>query len=122
MRTKQLKKNIGEVFRVFPIPVSRTRTTWPKRIPEEFNRWRLERVDEKQQQVVFHHPLGYNLAVGFDHIIGRSSPDIFELRSQVVIRDPRVYLVPLRFHGLGSTEVKKDVRSSERRERLSRWQ
>ena len=48
MNTKYLKKNIGEVFQVFPIPVSRTWTRWPKPIPEEFNRWRLEEVDEKQ--------------------------------------------------------------------------
>jgi hypothetical protein len=98
MNTKYLKKNIGEVFRVFPIPVSLTRRRSPKPIPEEFNQWRLERVDEKQHQLVFHHSLGYNLYVGFDHVIGRTSPDIFELRSQVVIRDPRLYLVPLRFH------------------------
>lgn len=97
MKTKYLKKNIGEVFRVFPQPVSRTWTRWPEPIAEEFNRWRLERVEEKQQQLVFHHAMGYRLEVGFDHIIGRTSPDIFELRSQVVIRDPRVYLVPLRF-------------------------
>ena len=122
MNTRYLKKDIAEVFRIFPQPVSRTWTPWPEPIPEEFNRWRLERVEEKQQQLVFHHAMGYRLEVGFDHIIGCTSPDIFELRSQVVIRDPCVYLVRLRFHGLGSTEVKKDVRSSERRERLSRWQ
>jgi hypothetical protein len=99
MNTKYLKKNIGEVFRVFPIPVSRTWTSWPKPILEEFNRWRLEPIDEQRHRLVFYHALGYRLEVGFDHVIGRSSPDIFELRSQVVIEDPRVYLVPRRRRG-----------------------
>lgn len=60
MMIKQLKKNVGKVFRLYPLPASLTWTHWPQPIPDEYNRWLIETLNEKRRVIRLSHPLGYH--------------------------------------------------------------
>ncbi len=94
MNLRYLREDVGKSFPFDPVPKSFTRSPYGEFIAPEFNWWTFDDLDEVRHLLFFSHVLGYCPKVSFSDFTAHQPGDIFKLRGQLIIRDPRCYVWP----------------------------
>lgn len=98
MNIKEARKNRGQTFRLYPIPESITHSSTPTPIPWELNSFVVKEVDEKKRRYRMSHTHGLSFDLHFANIIEHLAPDMFILKVQYLIADPKIFPIPLKFY------------------------
>jgi hypothetical protein len=109
MNAKELKKNIGSLFRLRPLP-------WRfdgggNRLEDSDDRWRLEAVDASPARIrIVNISTGHVADLEADNIIERRSPDFLILRCQLSVRPGGLSIEPI-FRGTPVVPTSSDPQS-----------
>ncbi len=94
MNAKQLSKNIGQLFRLRPLP-------WRldgdgRRLADSDESWKLQSVENDPARITIRNiSTGHALELESDNIVERRSPDFLMLRCQVLIRPTGITIEPI---------------------------
>jgi hypothetical protein len=94
MNARQLSKNIGQHFRLRPLP-------WRfdgdgQRAPDSDDSWKLSSVANAPARITIRNiTTGHELELESDNIVERRSPDFLMLRCQILIRPTGIAIEPI---------------------------
>jgi hypothetical protein len=94
MNARQLSRNIGQLFRLRPLP-------WRfdgdgQRLPDSDDSWKLQSVTNDPAGISIKNiSTGHALELESDNIMERRSPDFLMLRCQIMIRPTGIALEPI---------------------------
>jgi hypothetical protein len=94
MNARQLSKNVGNLFRLRPLPFRKDPTG--KTLPQTDDQWRLDRVDFDPARIrLTNIRTGHQLELEADNIMERRSPDFLLLRCEVTITPDGLNIEPI---------------------------
>src|SRR5437868_1623659 len=94
MNAKELKKNIGSLFRLRPLPWRFDKAG--NRLEDSDDSWRLDAVDVSPLRIrIVNISTGHFVDLEADNFIERRSPDFLMLRCQLSVRPSGLAIEPI---------------------------